>query len=420
MLPLISHLTARMILDSRGTPTVEATCHLTDGRSATGSVPSGASTGTFEAVELRDNNKLSFQGLNVLSAVNNVINELSPQVAGEQAWDQTKLDQALIDLDGTDNKSKLGANAILAASIAVCKAGALTKNVPVYQHIADLCDNDKVLSIPTPFFNILNGGLHAGMNLDFQEFIIVPNPKRIAQYPQQLETGSNIARSLKKTLTKHKFPTSTGDEGGFAPVLSKNRYAVDLIAETCHEAQVNFKDDVQISFDFASNSYFKNNRFYLKDSAHPIDIRHYQGYLEKLITDYKPYSFEDPFPEDAWTDWTKFSAAFGDRVVLIGDDFLVTNPKRLDRAIKEKACNAILIKPNQIGTVTETLAVVKKAHDHHFKTVVSHRSGETTDDFIADFSVGCGAGHVKFGAPVRGERVVKYNRLLAIYHELIA
>lgn len=418
MQPLIAHFTAREILDSRGNPTVEATCHLTTGTKTVASVPSGASTGTHEAVELRDQNPAYYHGQGVTQAVNHLVSTLSPGLAGEDPVNQEKIDRLMLTLDGTPNKSRLGANAILAASMAVARAGALARHQPLYQHLADLAGNDQVLRLPVPFFNVLNGGLHAGMNLDFQEFIVVPRVQAFPDFPAQLSLGAELIQSLKIALPRLHQAVTVGDEGGFAPLLKSNRQAIDLILSAGKTLDPLFEDKVRLGFDFAANTYFKEGHFHLKDATKPLSVSAYVAYLKQILAAYHPYSFEDPFPENAWEDWTNFTKAHGSAVNLVGDDLLVTNPDRLKQAITCRACNAILIKPNQIGTVTETLAVISLAKKHHFLTVTSHRSGETTDDFIADLAVGAGTDHVKFGAPVRGERVAKYNRLLQIYQEL--
>lgn len=414
MRPLISHLTSREILDSRGDPTVECTCNLTDGISATAAVPSGASTGTFEAFELRDQDSNRYNGKGVLQAVDHLISVLSPAVAGDDPTLQSKCDQQLLAADGTKNKSRLGANAILAASEAIAKTGALAKHVPLFQHLADLSGNDQVLTIPTPFFNILNGGKHANMNLDFQEFIIVPNAGSIPTFSKQLQIGVQVTQSLKQILNDSHLTTTVGDEGGFAPLIKSNHLAIELIEKACVKQNIDFSKNMFISFDFASNSFFKNKHFYLKDEQKPLTTTEFTEFLANLITEFHPFSYEDPFPEDDWQTWIDFTQKYGSTLKIIGDDLLVTNPDRLKKAIDTKACNSILIKPNQIGSVTEAIEVVCQAKQAGFTTIASHRSGETTDDFIADFAVGTGTEFVKFGAPVRGERVVKYNRLLEI------
>ncbi|OGV95866.1 phosphopyruvate hydratase [Microgenomates group bacterium RBG_16_45_19] len=411
---IISHLTASAILDSRGYPTVECTCHLSNGSTHSASVPSGASTGSHEALELRDHQPEIFEGKGVNLAVNHITDIISPAVAGLDPIAQAELDHRLIHLDGTPQKSRLGANAILAVSLAVAKAGADSRSLPLYQHFANLANNDQVLHLPVPFFNILNGGQHAGMNLDFQEFIVIPNPASFPDFAAQLRLGAELTHTLATILKTHHLPTSVGDEGGFAPLLHSNRQAIDLIREACRRRGVDPARSLRLGFDFAANTYFQDHHFRLKDSPKPLTKAGYLTYLDSLIDTYQPLSFEDPFPEDDWPTWRQFTQKHGSKIYLIGDDFLVTHPDRLQRAIKLKACNAILIKPNQIGTVTETIAVINLAKQHQFVTVASHRSGETTDTAIADLAVGCGTDYVKFGAPVRGERVVKYNRLSRI------
>jgi len=417
-MPAIKKLAARQILDSRGNPTVECACILTNGQAVTASVPSGASTGTHEAVELRDHDPANYQGKSVGRAVDNINTTLSDIASGGNPTDQVKLDQAFIKADGTDNKSRLGANAILAASLSIAKTAALSQNIPLYKHIAILAANRSPLHIPVPIFNIVNGGLHAGMNLDFQEFIIVPDPKHIPSYHHQLAACVAVFHQLKDILTREHQPLGVGDEGGFAPALATNRRAVELIGEAVTAVNLTFKEAIDISFDFAANTFFKDGFYILKDRPEPLSTDQYFDFLSELITSFAPLSFEDPFSEDDWDDWIHFTREHGDQVIIIGDDLLVTNPQRLQQAIDQKACNAILVKPNQIGSVTEAINVVLQAQKAGFKTVVSHRSGETNDDFIADFAVGVGADYVKFGAPDRGERIAKFNRLLAIESEI--
>jgi enolase len=366
-------------------------------------------------MELRDQNPRRYQGQGVLKALKNIETALSPLISGEDPCEQAKIDQIFIKSDSTPNKKRFGGNAILAASCAIAKAGALKKHVHLFQHFSDLANNDHPLKIPTPMFNIMNGGVHAGMALDFQEFMVIPNPISIPNYPDQLETCATLTHELKHTLTKHSFSGSVGDEGGFAPTLKRNRDAINLIKETTALVKHQFGTDIRLGIDCAANTYFRDQHFYIRDFPKPLTASEYENFLLKLVDEYHLFSLEDIYPEDAWDRWQAFTRRAGDRLTIIGDDLLVTNPGRLERAIKEQACNGIIVKPNQIGTITEAVDVVNLAKSHLFKTVISHRSGETTDTLIADFAVGVGADLVKFGAPIRGERVAKYNRLLRIH-----
>jgi len=290
----------------------------------------------------------------------------------------------------------------------------LKKRVYLFQHFADLAQNDQPLKIPTPMFNIMNGGAHAGMALDFQEFMIIPNAAAIPAFPNQLEVCSTITHELKTVLKQHILPSAVGDEGGYAPKLKQNKQAIDLIKDTVSILHYRFGQDVLLGIDCAANTYFKNGHYQIRDEEHPLNTEGYSRFLTDLVDRYRLFSLEDAFPEDNWSDWQSFTHHLGSRTLIVGDDLIVTNPQRLDRAIKAQACTGVIIKPNQIGTVTEAIEVLVNAQSHALKTVVSHRSGETTDTLIADFAVGTGADLVKFGAPVRGERVAKYNRLLAI------
>ena len=411
----IDHIYAREILDSRGNPTIECTCYLSNGQSVSAGVPSGASTGTHEALELRDKNPKYYGGLGVLKAIKNINQIISPKLQGHDPIQQAAIDDLLIKLDGTPNKSSLGANAILGVSMAVAKAGAIKKAVPLYQHIAELAGNDQVLSIPTPILNIINGGQHAGMNLDFQEFIIVPNPENIPNFPDQLRSGTAIFHELKKILIKNHKSVNVGDEGGYAPKLPTNKAAIRLLKKAIELVGFKFGEHIKVGLDIAANTFLKNNKYTIKDISHPLSKDEYYQYISGICKEFKLISVEDPFDEDDWGSWSKFTKEHGNNLIIIGDDHLVTNKVRLKKSVKRQSCNAILIKPNQIGTISETIEVVNLAKRYRFATVTSHRSGETNDAFIADLAVGIGSDLVKFGGPDRGERVAKYNRLLAIY-----
>jgi len=414
----ISAVKAREILDSRGNPTVETTVWLNTGHQGTASVPSGASTGKYEAHELRDNDPNRFNSMGVLKAVNNVNQIIGPAINKTSALEQTKLDQKLIDLDGTANKSKLGGNAILSVSMAVLKAAAQHYQIPLYQYIHKKFQLVKQLSkLPTPTFNIINGGAHGAGNLDFQEFHIVPSLRY--SYHQALALGEEIYQALKKTLKHRRLIHSVGDEGGFAPNLFTNMDALEIILETINSTQYQFTKDVFLGLDVAASFFFTNGQYQIKDRAQPYNKDELIAYYTQLNQEYRLVSLEDPLQEDDWEGWTKLTRDIGSNTIIVGDDLLTSNKKRAQKAIQEKACNAILVKPNQIGTVSETIEVIKLCRQANWNIIVSHRSGETNDTFIADFAVGVAADYTKFGAPARGERVAKYNRLLTIESELI-
>jgi enolase len=415
----IANIWAREIIDSRGIPTVEAACQLDSGHVAVSSVPTGASTGTHEALELRDNDQQRFNGKGVLKAVANINSVISKALLGKDPSDQLGIDKIMIDLDGSENKSKLGANSILAVSEVVAKVGALANNQPLYYWIASLASKAGIpvsLKIPTPVFNIINGGLHGAGNLDFQEFHVIPSSTKV--YSDGLRMAVEIYGIVKKNLVQKGAIHSVGDEGGFAPNLFTNLDALELLMESIKQSFYRLGRDVLLGLDVAANEIYKNGVYAIKDKTSPMDENNFIEYYKALNEEYHLALLEDPLYEESWDGWVKLNNLLGDQLILIGDDLLVTNPERLKKAIKLKACGGILIKPNQIGTVSETLNVIKMAKDAKMKVNVSHRSGETNDWFIADFAVGVAADYVKFGAPARGERVAKYNRLLSIEKEL--
>ena len=415
----ISRIWAREILDSRGIPTVEAACMLDTGFVGVASVPAGTSTGTHEALELRDTDDPRYLGKGVLKAVANVNTVLGPAVVGMDPAAQDAVDKKLDDLDGTENKTKYGGNAILAVSIATAKAGAAASRMDLYvwvNYLAQKAGLKPPLKIPIPLFNMINGGLHGAGNLDFQEFHVIPASTK--SFSQGIQMGVEIYLTVGQNLARRGAIHSVGNEGGYAPNLFTNADALEVFVEAIKQTQYAMGRDVFLGLDVAANSFFKNGEYLIRDKSAPLTDSQMIDYYKTLNEQYKLAILEDPFQEDAWASWEKLFEAMGSSVLVVGDDLLATNPKRLDRAIAEKACNAILVKPNQIGTVTETLKVIKKARDANFKVVVSHRSGETNDYFIADFAVGVGADYAKFGAPARGERVAKYNRLSAIEVEL--
>lgn len=415
----IARIWAREILDSRGIPTVEAACMLDTGFVSVASVPAGTSTGTHEALELRDTEDPRYLGKGVLKAVSNVNTILGPAIVGMDPTAQDAIDKKLDDLDGTENKTKYGGNAILAISMATTKAGAAASKMDLYMwvnYLAQKAGLKPPLKIPIPLFNMINGGLHGAGNLDFQEFHVIPASTK--SFSQGIQMGVEIYLTVGQNLARRGAIHSVGNEGGYAPNLFTNADALEVFVEAIKQTQYAIGRDVFLGLDVAANSFFKNGEYAIRDKSAPLTDSQMIDYYKILNEQYNLAILEDPFQEDAWASWEKLFEAMGSTVTVVGDDLLATNPKRLQKAIAEKACNAILVKPNQIGTITETLKVIKQARDANFKVIVSHRSGETNDYFIADFAVGVGADYAKFGAPARGERVAKYNRLSAIELEL--
>ncbi|KQR12220.1 phosphopyruvate hydratase [Cellulomonas sp. Leaf334] len=401
---------AREILDSRGNPTVEVEVALDDGTIARAAVPSGASTGAFEAVERRDGDSARYLGKGVEEAVSAVIDEIAPELIGFEATEQRLIDGALIDLDGTANKGKLGANAILGVSLAVAKAAADSADLPLFRYLGG--PNAHVL--PVPMMNILNGGSHADSNVDIQEFMVAPIGA--ATYREALRTGVEVYHSLKSVLKSKGLSTGLGDEGGFAPNLGSNREALDLILVAIEKAGFTPGVDLGLALDVAATEFFKDGAYQFEGRAHsPQEMI---TYYEQLVRDYPLVSIEDPLSEDEWESWSQLVAEVGDRVQIVGDDLFVTNPERLRKGIELKSANSLLVKLNQIGTLTETFDAVELAQRSGFTTMTSHRSGETEDTTIADLSVATNAGQIKTGAPARGERINKYNQLLRIEEEL--
>ncbi|WP_159798112.1 phosphopyruvate hydratase [Puerhibacterium puerhi] len=401
---------AREILDSRGNPTVEVEIVLDDGTFARAAVPSGASTGAFEAVERRDGDKGRYLGKGVEGAVNAVIDEIAPELIGYDAEEQRIIDQTLIDLDGTPNKGKLGANAILGVSLAVAKAAAKSAGLDLYRYVGG--PNAHVL--PVPMMNILNGGSHADSNVDIQEFMVAPIGA--STFKEALRTGTEVYHSLKSVLKAQGLSTGLGDEGGFAPNLSSNRAALDLILSAIEKAGFTPGTDVALALDVASTEFFSDGAYQFEGAARSTDEM--IAFYEQLVADYPLVSIEDPLSEDEWDAWSALVGRVGDKVQLVGDDLFVTNPERLAKGIELKSANALLVKLNQIGTLTETLDAVELAQRNGFTTMTSHRSGETEDTTIADLSVATNAGQIKTGAPARGERINKYNQLLRIEEAL--
>jgi enolase len=415
----IKNVWAREILDSRAVPTVETACLLDSGEVSVSSVPAGASTGTHEGLELRDSQNQRFFGMGVLQAVNNVNTILGPAIIGMDPTDQEAIDKKLIALDGTENKSKYGANAILSISEVVAKSASSRSNQPLYSWIFALATKYNIctsVKVPMPLFNMINGGKHGAGNLDFQEFWVIPTTTK--SYSEGLQIGAEIYHAIGANLKHRGAIHSVGDEGGYAPDLFTNADALEVFVESIHQSNYSLGRDVLLGLDVASNSFYKDGEYLIKDRASAMTDTQLEEFYKALIDQYKLAIIEDPFHEDAWETWESFTGQVSQTTLVVGDDLLCTNPKRVEKAIKEKACNSILVKPNQVGTVTETLQVIKMAKDAGWKIIVSHRSGETNDSFIADFAVGVSADYVKFGAPARGERVAKYNRLSTIDVEL--
>ncbi|MDO9317672.1 MAG: phosphopyruvate hydratase [Gammaproteobacteria bacterium] len=412
----IKQIRAREILDSRGNPTIEADVILASGVMGTACAPSGASTGSREALELRDKDPARYLGKGVLTAVNNVNTSIRDLLLGRNAADQEALDRAMIELDGTPNKSSLGANAILAVSLAVAKAAALENKLPLYAYIAQLNGSTGNLSLPVPMMNIINGGEHADNNVDIQEFMV--QPVGAPTFSEALRYGAEIFHSLKAVLHKMGLSTSVGDEGGFAPNLPSNAAALDAILQAVEKTGLKMGSDVRLALDCAASEFYRDGKYHLKGENAVYDSAGFVDYLAKLAADYNILSIEDGMDESDWDGWAKLTRKIGDRVQLVGDDLFVTNTAILSRGISEGIANSILIKFNQIGTLSETLAAIRMAKKAGYTAVISHRSGETEDTTIADLAVATGAGQIKTGSLCRSDRVSKYNRLLRIEEEL--
>lgn len=415
----IQRIEAREILDSRGNPTVEVEIELESGIKTMAAVPSGASTGIHEALELRDGDANRFSGLGVLKAVENVNKKIQPEILGMDVFLQKEIDQKMIDLDATENKSNLGANAILGVSLAVCRAASMEKNIPLYEYIAKTYKlPSKKYKIPVPMFNVINGGKHSDSGLSIQEYMIIPNG--IKTFKDQYRAGSEIFHKLKKILSALTYSTSVGDEGGFAPRLESNSKPLEIMTQAIKEAGYEPGKQINTGVDAAASSFFdeKNGQYSFNPDNSSLSREMLVNIFNEWINKYFTISVEDGLSEDDWEGWRLMNEKIGEKAILIGDDLLVTNIKRLQKSIKEKACNAVLIKVNQIGTLSETIDCIKLAKKNKMKVVVSHRSGETTDDFIADLAVGTCADFIKTGSLSRGERICKYNRLLRIESEL--
>ena len=409
----ISQITARQILDSRGNPTVEVDVITDDGVLGRAAVPSGASTGVHEAVELRDGGS-RYMGKGVTQAVANVHEHIAPALHGTSALDQVALDERLIELDGTENKSHLGANATLGVSLAAAKAAAASMGVPLFRYLG----GPMARTLPVPLMNILNGGHHADNNVDMQEFMIAP--VGAPSFSEALRTGAEVFHTLKGVLRNKGYSTAVGDEGGFAPDLSSNEEAIDVILEAVEQTGLTAGEDVFIALDPATAEMYEEGQyvFWKSDPDTPRSADEMVAYWTKWVDQYPILSIEDAMDEDDWEGWQKLTAAIGDQVQLVGDDLFVTNTERLGRGIEEDAANSILIKPNQIGTLLETLNAIEQAHAHGFTAIVSHRSGETEDTTIADLAVATGTGQIKTGSASRSDRIAKYNQLLRIEEQL--
>lgn len=405
----IKTIKAREVLDSRGVPTVEVDMFLSDGSKGSAISPSGASTGSFEAVELRDSESKRFFGKGVLKAIGNVNQNIKNEIEGK-SFNQESLDQTLIKLDGTENKENLGANAILPVSIAFLKASAKSSNTVLYKKIEEISRTK--IKMPTPMINILNGGSHANNGLDFQEFMIIPLGK--ISFSEKIRKSAEVFQTLKKILKSKNKSVAVGDEGGFAPDLSKNNDAMDLLLEAIEKSGLKPGKDMAISLDIAANEFYKNEKYNLNKENKIYNSDELLKVYKLLIKKYPIFSIEDPFQEEDWNGFKKITKEFGKEIKIIGDDLFVTNISRLERGLKEKSANGIIIKPNQIGTITETINVAKKSLENNFTTIISHRSGETEDNFISHLSVGLGTGFIKTGSLSRGERISKYNELLRI------
>ena len=406
----IIKVVGRQVFDSRGNPTVEAEVFLSNKTKASAIAPSGASTGAFEAYELRDHNKNYFLGKSVLKAVNNINTIINKNLKKIDSSKQKKIDLILLNLDGTKNKKKLGANALLAVSLAVSKAEAISKKKELYQHLG------KKFLLPKPLMNIINGGAHADNNLRIQEFMIRPDSAK--NFMDAIEKCFLVIQNLKKILQSKKLSTNVGDEGGFAPLINSNEEALDLVVQAIEKSKLKPGADINICLDVAANELINKNGKYSLNSAEFISVDESIAYYKNLVSRYPIKSIEDPFAENDWNAWHKLTKEIGKKVQIVGDDLFVTNVKRLKRGIKEKSANSILIKVNQIGTLTETLDVIDLAKKNNFSTIISHRSGDTEDTFIADLAVATQSTQIKTGSLARSERVAKYNRILRIEEQL--
>jgi enolase len=404
---MIKQIHAREILDSRGNPTVEAEVVLDNNITARAAVPSGASTGSREALELRDNDPKRYNGKGVLTAVKNINTEINSALKNQDITDQNNIDNMMIKLDGTPNKSRLGANALLGVSMACARAAALSKNIPLYQYL-----KTAEFKLPIPMMNIINGGAHADNNIDIQEFMIIPSGAK--SFHEALRMGAEVFHALKKILTGMGLNTNVGDEGGFAPNLPSNQSAIEYILEAIIKSGYKPGVDINLGLDVASSEFFKDGKYHLSGDDKILDSGEFTEYFANLVSQYPIISIEDGMAENDWAGWKILTEKLGSKIQLVGDDLFVTNTEILQRGISEQIANSILIKLNQIGTLTETLAAIEMAKKAKYSTIISHRSGETEDSFIADLAVATGAGQIKTGSLCRSDRVAKYNQLLRI------
>lgn len=407
----IEDITARQILDSRGNPTVEVDVKLSCGVIGRAAVPSGASTGIFEALELRDGDKSMYMGKSVLQAVDNVNSKIAPELIGEDAANQQEIDRIMLQLDGTDNKSNLGANAILGVSLAVAKAASLAYEMPLYRYLGGITAN----TLPTPMMNIINGGAHADNNIDFQEFMIAPVGAE--SFQEAIRMGAEVFHNLKKVLNERGLATSVGDEGGFAPNLGSNAEGIDVILTAIEKAGYT-TDQIKICLDVASSEFYKDGQYILEGEGKTLSREEMVNFLADWVDKYPIISIEDGMAEEDWDGWKLLTEKIGSKCQLVGDDLFVTNTTRLSQGIEKNIANSILIKVNQIGTLTETLAAISMAHEAGYTAISSHRSGETEDTFIADLAVATNCGQIKTGSASRSDRIAKYNQLIRIEQEL--
>lgn len=411
--PLIETVRAREILDSRGNPTIEVEVIADDGSRGWSAIPSGASTGKFEAVELRDKDPHRYLGKGVLNAVENVLSTLGPAVEGMGIFHQKDVDERLCQVDGTPNKSRFGANSILGISLAVARAAAASLQIPLYRYLGGL----QARGLPTPQMNVINGGKHADSGLDFQEFMIVPHG--VTSFREAIRAGAEIFHTLKQILSNRKLVTAVGDEGGFAPNIRSHEEALDLLVEAIQKAGYKPGEQISLALDPAASEFYRDGKYHLaKSSGRILLSEEMVEYYIRLVEQYPIVSIEDGLAEEDWEGWSVLTHSLGEKIQLVGDDIFVTNPERLQKGIEKGIANAILIKLNQIGTLTETLQTIELARNAGYRTVISHRSGETEDAFIADFAVGINSGQIKTGSLSRSERIAKYNQLMRIEEEL--
>ena len=411
-MPKITRIVAREILDSRAIPTIEVSVLTDTGSFGTASIPSGASTGKNEDVELRDNDPIRYHGKGVLKAISNVNSLIAPKLISQEVSEQESLDHLMLELDGTTNESRLGANAILAVSIACLKTAASSLRLPLFQYISNRYRPGIRPKVPGPIFNLINGGKHGAGNLDFQEFHVIPSTR--LSYQEALRAGAETWISLRTELIHRNAIHSVGDEGGFAHNLFTNADALELLALVIKNSPYRLNQDLFLALDVAADEFYQDGKYNIKDSPKPMSTSELISFYINLVKDYNLFGIEDPLAQDDFAGWAKLKTMLPASTLIIGDDLVTTNPKSLQKAIDHGSCNATIVKPNQIGTVTETVELMRLAETHNITSIVSHRSGETNDTFIADFAVGMGAQYAKFGAPDRGERVAKYNRLLEI------